>query len=414
MVFNYKIAHISLDDFSGAGKAALRICQSQRNSGLDAILYVLNKKTEYPFVKLLHKSKFRTFFYKIFERLFLKIFLINKQSQFSLGKISILSSLRLFKNYDIINLHWINSGLLSNYSIRFLIRNKKHVFWTIHDMWPFTGGCHYSSSCKGFESNCNNCPLIFKHATFLPMNNLISKQKSLFKNIVTISPSNWMHLNVSTSSLFKNSKNYIIHNPVDHDIFNLQKDHKIKLDHFNILFGSYNYSTDSRKGFNYFFQAIKFIKTNNFELFSKIIIHLFGSKDSISELTSLGIKVVNHGKIEKDEILADLYNLADVFVAPSVEENLANTVNESIACGTPVVAFNVGGMPDLIDHRINGYLAIPYQFKDLCYGIEWVYNNYSNINFQVNCEIKSQKSFTRNKISNDYLKVYNEIIHNLI
>jgi glycosyltransferase involved in cell wall biosynthesis len=410
MNLRYKIAHITYDDYSGAGKAALRICQAQRNSGYDSVLFVINKKTNFFYVKKISTSRLKNFFYKVFDRAILKVILRKKTVQFSIGNLSVINSLSFLNKYKIVNLHWINSGLLSNNLINKLIKIKKYVFWTIHDMWPFTGGCHYSNFCSGFETNCKNCPLVLPSMRLIP-EKIYNYKVDYFNKIITISPSNWMLNNVSHSKIFSKSSNILIHNPIDHNIFSTNSNKRDSIDNsFNILFGSYNYSTDLRKGFKYLLESIKIIKYSNPSLFHKLTLHIFGSADSIFELSELGVTLINHGRISNDHSLVEIYQKAHLFLAPSIEENLANTVNESLACGTPILAFNIGGMPDMIDHKTTGYLAVPYSSIDISNGIEWIHNNYKLIDFISNCENKSCKTFSQSQISKKYLDTYYQYI----
>jgi glycosyltransferase involved in cell wall biosynthesis len=168
------------------------------------------------------------------------------------------------------------------------------------------------------------------------------------------------------------------------------------------LFGAVGATSDNRKGFHLLQSALKDLSQSNFtEDFDLVV---FGTTKS-SEIEECGFKVHYLGHLSDDTSLVLAYSAADIFVAPSTQENLANTVLESIACGTPCVAFRIGGMPDLIEHKQNGYLAQPFDITDLAKGIVWImgqnerYHKLSNrarekVNQEFTIEIQAKRTLS--------------------
>ena len=199
------------------------------------------------------------------------------------------------------------------------------------------------------------------------------KQKTYRKirNITFVSPSRWLADAAAKSSLLKNQRIVVIPNGLDTNVF-LPKGKPASRALLNIssgskmiLFGAVNSTTDKNKGFQELLDAIGMVKHKPVELM------VFGA-DGNELVESLGIKTHFLGRITDETKMAALYSAADVTVVPSRSENLSNVIMESLACGTPVVAFRIGGNSDMVEHQQNGYLAEPYKTEDLAMGLDWV------------------------------------------
>jgi len=175
-----------------------------------------------------------------------------------------------------------------------------------------------------------------------------------------------------------------------------------------ILFGAFNCTRDPNKGYEFLRKALFFIKNNN--KFDNVELVIFGENDVIIN-QDCGLKLHSLGLIRDSQILTQLYSAVDVFVAPSLSENLPNTIMESLSCGTPTVAFHIGGIPDLVEHKSNGYLAVPYDSEDLARGIEWVLSDEKKwISLSYNAREKIVHDFEISKISQKYIELYDEIL----
>jgi glycosyltransferase involved in cell wall biosynthesis len=280
-------------------------------------------------------------------------------------------------NPDIVNLHWTSGGYLQ---IESIAKFKQPVILTLHDMWAFTGGCHYNEDCDRYTKSCGSCPQLGSTKDFDLSRRVWQRKAKAWKNVnfTIVALSNWMAKSIRNSSLLQNAQVEIIPNGLDaikyrpfapktaRDILGLPYGKKL------LLTGSLNKTSEKRKGSHLLLAALE--ELHKTELRDEIELIIFGSSNSDKAL-NLGFKAHYLGILNDDCSLALAYSAADVFVAPSLQDNLPNTVMESLACGTPCIAFDIGGMPDMIEHRQNGYLARPYQTEDLAQGIAWVLGN---------------------------------------
>lgn len=312
---------------------------------------------------------------------------------------------------DIINLHWISAGFVK---IETLAKFDKPLVWTIHDMWPFTGGCHYSQECDRYTKSCGACPQLHSHREWDVSRWVWQRKAKAWKNLnlTIVSPSNWLAKCARASSLFQELRIEVIPNGLDiqryraidkqlaRNLLGLPLDKKI------ILFGAVEATSDRRKGWHFLQPALQ--KLNQLEL-DQVELVIFGASQPPNP-PNFGFQAHYLGKLNDDISLALVYAAADVFVAPSVQDNLPNTVMEALACGTPCVTFKVGGMPDMIEHQLNGYLAQPYEVEDLATGIAWVLENKER--WRRLCDRareKVEQEFSVERQAHRYLSLFQEI-----
>ncbi|MFM6976630.1 MAG: glycosyltransferase family 4 protein [Sphingobacteriaceae bacterium] len=320
----------------------------------------------------------------------------------------------LVQQADILHLHWTNRGFLSIENLKQLFSLGKPIVWTLHDMWTFTGGCHYTGGCTHFEQNCGNCPILSN-----PSVNDLSKKGWLKKqelyqqagNLHLVTCSNWLAGMAKTSSLLANFPVQAIPNPIDIDFYEAKdkntarKKWGIATDAPILLFGAANIN-DKRKGLTYLLQALAHYKTH---FGDELQVVMFGKNTSFNT-EEIPFKVHSLPLITSQEELVELYSLADVFVQPSLEDNLPNMVMESLACATPVVAFNTGGLPDLVDHQQNGYLADFQSADDLAAGIHWVLSHPDRAVLQANARQKVVTHFNPATVADQYLSLYRSLL----
>jgi len=274
---------------------------------------------------------------------------------------------------DIVHLHWVCGGMLP---IEDLKRINKSIIWTLHDMWAFTGGCHYSDGCEHFRKACGNCPQLNRSAkNDLSRSVLNRKQKAWTGlDITIVTPSRWLAECAKESTLFAKHRIEVIHNGLDLNLFKpinkttARQIWNLPINKKLILFGAMSSTSDHKKGFNLLYEGIKQLTA---KWLGKAELIVFGASEPKNP-PDFGLPVHYLGCLHDDVSLSVLYAAADVMVTPSRQDNLPNTVVESLACGTPVVTFDIGGMPDMIEHQINGYLAKPFDTSDLTVGIDWV------------------------------------------
>jgi len=416
-----KITHISTSDTNGgAAIAAKRICSSQRQIGLDSKLLVQNNNcmdgnvfsTQNTFLNQLF-SLFRT----AEDEIAIRLFTNQTRGRFTFPFFGTdISKHQAIAEADIINFHWINGGFLSLNSINKLAQLNKPIVWTLHDMWAFTGGCHYNVDCKKYLTECKNCPsLKFQSAT--DFSNKIFKQKiDLFSkmNLNIVTCSKWLADEAKKSFLFKEKNIVSIPNPIDTELYKpfdkneARKNFNLLSDELVFVAGAMNLK-DERKGFTYLIDAINILVNQNKLDKDKTTLFIFGRIDE-NIVSKIPIKVFQTGRITNTDEIVKAYNCANLYLAPSLQDNLPNTVIEALACAIPVVAFNTGGLPDMVDHLQNGYLAQLKSSSDLANGIYYCIKDKENTQkLSDNARKKVLSSFTPEKVANMYKGFYESL-----
>jgi glycosyltransferase involved in cell wall biosynthesis len=278
---------------------------------------------------------------------------------------------------DIVNLHWINYAYMR---IETLARLHQPLVWTLHDMWPFTGGCHYAQECDRYAGSCGQCPQLGSTQA-RDLSHRIWQRKSRSwnrTNLTIVALSDWLARAAASSSLFGHRRIEVIPNGIDTNRYR-PLDRSVARDVLQLpqtkhlaLFGALAATSDRRKGFHLLQPTLQRLSQAGWG--DRLELIVVGA-DAPQNPPEFGLKVHYLGQVQDDLSLAMIYSAADVCILPSIQENLSNMVMESLACRTPCVAFDIGGMPDLIEHRQTGYLAQPYAIEDLAQGIAWVLNS---------------------------------------
>ena len=390
----------------GAGIAAHRLYMGLQNNGIDAKMLVLQKQTDDENVIALYdnwfinklKSKFHKYHRKIFSpkvNEFSDIFSINH----------IIKKVKSI-NPDIIHLHWINSSF---FNLNDLAKLKIPIVWSLHDMWAFTGGCHYDKGCGRYKNNCLNYPLLNNTSI---ASNIFKKKKTIYDkipNLTIIGLSKWLSYCAKESFLFKNRKVINLPNCIDTNIFKpkntkeLRKKLNIPMVKKILLFGAMN-PNQPRKGGRLLYNALKYLNAEKYEV---IIV----GKSSF-EINNLSLKIHFTGNIKDENEMISYLSLANATILPSIQENLSNMVIESLSCGTPVVAFNIGGNKDMIEHKQNGYLVKNINSHDLANGIKWVTDNkLRNKELSYNSRKKVLDNYKESILIPKYIIFYEKILN---
>ncbi|MBW4668520.1 MAG: glycosyltransferase family 4 protein [Cyanomargarita calcarea GSE-NOS-MK-12-04C] len=313
---------------------------------------------------------------------------------------------------DVINLHWMNEGYVQ---IETIAKLRKPLVWTLHDMWAFTGGCHYNQECDRYTKSCGACPQLGSSKDGDLSRWVFQRKAKAWRNLnlTVVTPSLWLGNCARKSPLFQNYRIEVIPNGLDtaiykplskqvaRELLNLPQDKQL------VVFGALQANSDSRKGLHLLQPAL--VNLSQSGLRDRLEIVIFGC-NTPEVPPEFGFKSHYLGTLRDDLSLALIYSAADVFIAPSTQENLANTVMESLACGTPCVAFNIGGMPDMIEHQKNGYLAQPYKIEDLAKGIAWVLENPErHQKLAENARTKVEQEFTLEIQARRYKSLFDEI-----
>jgi glycosyltransferase involved in cell wall biosynthesis len=367
----------TMDVEGGAARAAYRLHQGLKVAGVKSTMLVQRKASDDPNVLpyFQRASYARIAGLRYLEATPLRLYPQHDPAPWGFGLIPNRVHHRVHElRPDIVHLHWICGGFVPVSAISQL---PQPLVWTLHDMWPFTGGCHYSGACQGYEASCGSCPQL--HSTVQhDVSRLIWRQKAQSwadVDLTIVTPSRWLARSARQSSLFRDRRIEVIpygldlqrYRPLDkrlvRSLLGLPADKPL------ILFGAVSSTSDPRKGFRYLEAALRQLQRHSWTRSPELAV--FGAS-APAHPPDLGMPVHFLGSLHDEMSLAAAYASADVFVAPSVQDNLPNTVQEAAACGTPTVAFDIGGMPDMIEHQQTGYLAKPFEVDDLARGISWV------------------------------------------
>ncbi|WP_020600231.1 glycosyltransferase family 4 protein [Spirosoma panaciterrae] len=317
---------------------------------------------------------------------------------------------------DILHLHWINFGFLSLNGLQSLFRLGKPIVWTLHDQWAFTGGCHYSRGCDRFLSHCGQCPYLKKPSEHDLSNRVFSQKKTLFSNarIHFTPPSHWLASEAQQSALLRDFPFTVIPYAIDQRVFEpverTEANAHLELPDTNrprLLFGSANV-TDVRKGFRYFAEALTLLHQQHPDLNPEILVFGKGRSYLFNELP---YPVRHLGVLTSTDDIVAAYNAADVMIVPSLEDNLPNTVIEAMACGTPVVGFRTGGIPEMIDHQQNGYLADVGSAQQLADGMAFILKHTLPETLRQNARQSSEDRFSENIVAKQHIDLYNQLLN---
>lgn len=404
----------------GAAVASNRLMNALNNSGVKARMLVRDKETdEITVAPIGHHWRAQWAF--LWERLCIFLHLHLKRThlfEIDIANAGIdVTKSRYFKEADIIHLEWINQGMLSLKGIRKILNSGKPVVWTMHDMWPATSICHYTRNCNNYQSTCHNCSLLPNGGSGKDISNKVWRaKKSAIANhtIHFVTCSQWLQRQASASALLHSQPITTIPNPINIHVFNPinKKEARIRMglptDKRIILFVSQRV-TDERKGMKFFVEAINnMVTADNSVTDNTAVAILGGHSEEIAG--KLPIKTYPLGYISDDRKIVDVYNSADAFVLPSLEDNLPNTIMEAMACGVPCVGFNVGGIPEMIDHKTTGYVAKERDAADLAHGIEWVLSDEHNQELSKNAVDKVQRTYSERAVAMKYIDVYTDAL----
>ena len=374
-----KVLLVSTSDLAGGGAiAAYRLMEALNNNGIKAKMLVRDKQSSSVTV-----AQVGTIIPKVMERLHIMSYLKGKLWEADTADFGIdITRTEEYKEADIIHLHWINQGMISISCLKQMIKDGKKIVWTLHDEWPYLGICHYRGECQ--ETECRKCPLLpgnIAHKRYL-------KKQELYKkgNITFVGCSVW--ITQRAQQAMPEAQVVHINNCIPHNIFRYidqqeaRKKLGLPLDEKIILFCSQRLN-DERKGYSYLQQALEKLSTLSSQL-STVCIGKGGRY------------------ISSPEEMATMYAAADVFVIPSLQDNLPNTIAEAMSCGTPCVGFNVGGIPEMIDHQQNGYVAKYKDVTDLAEGICYVLSH----DMREAALHKASSAYGETHVAQNYINVY--------
>lgn len=373
-----RILHFNAYDFGGAANGAFRVHASLLEQDVTSFFASSTKSDDDASKILVSHNNSR-----------MPQFLINKASSFILHRVykkndRAFYSASLFPNSvndiikevspDIIHFHWIAAGFISYFAMRHIASLKIPVVWTIRDTWAFTGGCHFFGDCNKWKTRCENCPCLDRQFVYdLALQQWKKKLHAYSQcqpHIVALSKQFSEH--IDNAPLLKNFLRSHIPNPIDtqrfYPIDPLVARRLLGLEQHKkyILFGAISSTVDRRKGFDLLTEALGRLNSPDADINCLV----FGASHAGGSSLPLPVRFL--GQVHDALCLSLVYSAADVFVCPSREESFSNTTLESLACGNPVVGFAVGGIPDMVEHKVNGMLATPHDPRELAEGIAYV------------------------------------------
>ena len=356
-----RVLIISGEDLAGGGhRAAFRLHQALRGIGVESHMAVRRKQSTDPYVHRMTPSELG---WPSVGRGYLdmlpSILCRRRDEPISLGlqSANIGALVDRFKP-DVVNLHWINGGIASISAVGKL---EVPVVWTLHDMWPFTGGCHYSGDCLQYRKTCSRCPKIKPLLGAAALSQWVYNRKRKHwggKQLHAITPSAWMRQIALTSGLFAKSNITHVRNCVDPKIFNGKDRERVRAE-LGLLPGTkavlFSAANQARKGAFIIPDVVKYLRNTpsgsnwRFLFMGGMPPRLRSDQD-----------IITLPRTTDEAQIAGYYAASDVYALPSLEDNLPNTVSESLSCGTPVSAFPTGGIVEMLQTGSNGFLSNDY------------------------------------------------------
>ncbi|WP_395020396.1 glycosyltransferase family 4 protein [Dongia sp.] len=413
-----KVIHVnSTAHDGGAARAAHRIHLGQRKIGIDSRMAVIHKKLDDPSViaPLGMTGRVRAVLggraeAKILSRQRSANTVFHSLGLFGAGLARWLNA----SDADLVNLHWVAAATLSIGEIAAI---RKPIVWTMHDMWPFSGAEHYEDIAGRPRANDGYTPASRAATDSGPdLDAWVFRRKRRAwggKTFHLASPSRWLAERAKASLLFSRMPCRVISNGIDLDLYkpldrrearralNLPQDKRL------VLFGAMASTTDRRKGFHLLVPALQALARDP-DCGPRTELLVFGAR-APKEPIDLGLPVHYLGQFGDDLAMALIYSAADVFVAPSLQDNLPNTLVEALACGTPCVAFEIGGMPDLVRDESCGALAPAGDVDALARAIAAVLARTGD-RARAACRQSAEARFADTEVARQYRAYYQEIL----
>lgn len=404
---------LTASDTGGAGTATRRIHDGLKEIGVNSRMLVRDKSTSDPTI---HgpTNKLTKAFAKVrpyFDVLPLKLY--DASSEYSINWLPDRLYRRVNKlDPDVIHLNWVAGGYMNPSSISDF---TQPIVWRLPDMWPLTGGCHYTDGCTRYRSSCGKCPQLDSTHSWDPSRVTLTRKKRAVeqKDVTVVATTPWLAECAAESAVFRNSQIKVIPNGLNTETFK-SYDSAIGRNLFDlpsdaalVLFGAVSPLSNHRKGYDLLIEAL-----DDLDIKGKTDIELviFGTSEP-EDSPDFGFPTHYTGYLYDEESLALLYSAVDVMVVPSRYEGFGQTISEAMACGTPVVAFDTTGPGDIIVHEETGYLASAYEPTDLAAGIEWILaDKIRRDKLGSRSRSEALKKYKSTKVAEQYLDLYNSLV----
>jgi glycosyltransferase involved in cell wall biosynthesis len=414
-----KVLHVSVSDLEGgAARAAYRLMQAQRTMGVDARLLVQDQRSSHPAVsgptaltqRIMARAR------PILDQYPVRRYRNKGKGLFSPAwfPFSTVADTLQASDADVVHLHWINAGMLRPEDLR---KVRKPMVWSMHDMWPFTGGCHYDEECGRWAQGCGSCPVLGSSNPGDSSRKVFLRKRKAYAELrqrtVVVGLSSWMAGLAARSALFDGFRVECLHNPIDTEVWKpvdtavarnlmgLPQDAPI------LIFGAMGGGSDPRKGFDLLLAALQRLK----DRVPALQLVVFGQEDPGGS-AQLGFPMHYTGHLHDDLSLRIAYAAADAVVVPSRQEAFGQTASEAHACGTPAVAFDNSGVTDIIVHQRTGYLAKAFDVDDLAQGMHWVLEPGRRQELRTNARAHAERMFGYGPVAKGYTELYTALLVN--
>lgn len=361
-----RILHINTSELvGGAAIAAKRLMQAQHAIGLQADMLVRDRQTTDPHVHATPgQRRMRLKF--MAERLQIACANRSRENiwQIDTGAYGFdACRTYLFRQADLVHLHWINQGMLSLTAIDRILRSGKPVIWTMHDMWPATAICHHADTCTRFESDCHTCPLLHRSGPHDLAAKVFAQKRRIYadSHLCLVACSDWLADKAKASALTRDLRIESITNPIDTAFFSpgskaeARRQLGLPADMPLLLFVAQK-ATNPAKGFRYLAEAVNRLNARTDNPCGPVGVVPVGL-ESEQAAAMLNGPAFPQSYDADPERARNLYRAADLLLMPTLMDNLPNTIAEASACALPTIGFRIGGLPQMIDDGRTGYLC---------------------------------------------------------
>ena len=404
------------DGGGGAGRAAYRLLQGLREQGVRAQMEALDLVSGDPAVQG-PQTRFGTFaglMRSSVDRLPLGVAMRGPRPMFSPAWLPERLAQRVRRSApEVVHLHWVSGGMLR---IESLARIARPLIWTMHDMWTFTGGCHYDAGCGRYVEACGRCPVLGSSRQSDLSSWVMRRKRRAWRGvpITLVAPSRWLADRARASSLFRDQTVQVIPNGLDLDRFQpvdpglARRLLGVPPDRSYLLFGALDPEGERRKGFGLLQAALQRLAESGWR--DRLDLLVVGSSAPAVPL-DLGLRTRYLGLLRDELSMALALAAADAVVVPSTQENLPNMAVEAFACGRPCVGLAVGGLPEIVEDGVNGRLARTLEPADLAQAIAWVLGDDTRrLALGRQARRKAEEAFDLRRVARCYADLYREVI----